>query len=162
MRKVYWLVGIALLALSACVVFVHRQKQTQESITEISIEHTRCYGTCPIYKIILRPDNTAIYIGQKYSDRIGTYKADIYQFSRISQAVREDGFFALRDSYTEAVTDQPSVITTVAQGKRRKVVDNHGDTGPQKLWEIQTLIDGAVAQARWTKVSSNTAYPGTR
>lgn len=135
---------------------------TKPAITEITVEHTGCYGPCPIYKVIVHQDGTATFIGQQYVERIGTYKASYVPFKRLAQAMQDRGFAGLHDDYSTGTTDQETVITTVLQGGRRKTVENYGDAGPQNLWEIQTLIDGAVAQAHWRKVSDSKAYPGQK
>lgn len=76
--------------------------------------------------------------------------------------MQDHGFAGLHDDYSTRTTDQETVITTVLQGGRRKIVANYGDAGPQNLWEVQTLIDGAVAQAHWSKVSDSKTYPGQK
>ena len=69
---------------------------------------------------------------------------------------------ALKDKYTSLRSDGNHVITTVSYvSGQRKVVDNYANAGPQDLWETQTLIDGAAAEARWQKAGSTPA-PVTR
>lgn len=152
-----WLAAVAVLA--ALVVRRERDEAAARAITEISVEHTPCFGPCPVYKVILRRDGTATWIGQKNTDKIGTYTADIYGFDRLARAVQSRGFFRLRSHYDANFTDAASVITTVVQNGRRKDVSNYGGAGPQELWEIETLVDGMLDGAQWHKVNGNTAYP---
>lgn len=161
MKKVSWLVSSALIAVSAPALLAQQQKSKLTPITDVSIEHTACFGTCPVYKIILHQDNTATFIGQRDTDRIGTYKANIGSFIRLQKAVQDHGFFGLKDHYSSGITDQPHVITTVLQSGHPKTVDNDGDSGPQKLWELDAMIDGIAAQAHWTRISNSTTYPKT-
>lgn len=125
------------------------------TITEITLERTACFGFCPIYKVILRSDNTATYIGVRFVERQGTYKAYTSGFEYLAKIIEARRYFSLRDQYTEPVTDLPSAITSVVRGKR-KTISNYGNSGPIELWEIETLIDGLIANARWEKVSDTT------
>lgn len=38
---------------------------SQTGISEIAIEGTGCFGSCPIYTLILRSDGTATYMGRR-------------------------------------------------------------------------------------------------
>lgn len=133
----------------------------QPRITEITLERTACYGFCPIYKVILKSDGTATYIGVKFVERTGTYKAYISGFENLAKIIEARRYFSLRDRYTEPVTDLPSAITSVVRNGKRKTVENYGNFGPLELWEVETLIDGLIANARWEKVSNSTTTAGS-
>ena len=45
----------------------------QPQITEIRLERTPCFGSCPVDEVILRPDGSATYIGKRFVKRIGRY-----------------------------------------------------------------------------------------
>jgi len=125
--------------------------QAQQAITEISVEHTPCFGTCPAYKVTLRRDGTATFVGRRFADKTGTYRADVGGFSHLAQAFGRPAFWRLKPRYAIPITDAPGVITSVVRGGHRRTVTNYGDAGPQELWELQALVDGAVAQAKWTQ-----------
>jgi hypothetical protein len=40
-------------------------------ITEISLERTPCYGSCPVDQVILRSGGTARYMGTRFVPRTG-------------------------------------------------------------------------------------------
>lgn len=126
------------------------------TITEITLERTACFGFCPIYKLILRSDGTATYIVMRFVERQGTYKAYSSGFEHLAKIIEARRYFSFRDRYTEPVTDLPSAITSVVRNGKRKTVENYGNFGPIELWEIETLIDGVIANARWEKVSDST------
>ena len=167
MKKRRWLVALVVwlgivAVLAALGVRRERDEAAANAITEISVEHTPCFGPCPIYRVILRRDGTATWIGVKNTDKIGTYNADVYGFDRLARAVQSRGFFRMRSHYDADFTDAASVITTVIQDGRRKEVNDYGGAGPQELWEVETLVDGLLVGAQWHKVSGSTAYPAGR
>ncbi len=134
--------------------------QAQAAISEVTILHTGCFGTCPVYELTLRRDGTATYVGSNHVAKVGTYTASIgaARFDHLARAITLHGFNRFKPNYTISITDQSHVITTVVQGGHRKTVDNYADTGPQPLWEIQFIIDGVVAEAQWKKVSNSTDF----
>jgi hypothetical protein len=122
-------------------------------ITEITLERTPCFGTCPVYKVTLRRDGTALYEGVAYVAREGRYRGTIGAplFDRLARMAVEKGYFGLRGRYAVPVTDHPSVITSVLRGGTRKSVDHYANAGPAALKALETAIDAAAREIRWEK-----------
>ncbi len=122
-------------------------------ITEITLERTPCFGTCPVYKVMLRRDGTACYEGVAYVAREGRYRGTIEAplFDRLARMTVEKGYFDLRPRYAVPVTDHPSVITSVLRAGTRKTVDHYANAGPAALKAIERAIDAATRQIRWEK-----------
>ena len=87
----------------------------RNEITEISLERTPCFGTCPVDTITLHPDGTADYFGKMNVARIGHYKGRFNQddFARLSKLLTDRKFFDFQAGYWPGITDQPGVATTV-------------------------------------------------
>jgi hypothetical protein len=128
----------------------------ENQITEITLERKECYGGCPVYKVVLRKDGTAIYTGIKYVPRMGEYRgksyAYDYYFATLAKFIESQGYFDLKDNYSSSWTDQDTAITSVIDGAKRKTVVNYGHAAPIKLWGIETAIDGIVEHIQWEKV----------
>ena len=127
-----------------------------EGISEITLERERCYGACPVYKVILRRDGSASYIGKENVTRIGEYKSQTipYQplgaeFIRLANLVASQGFLKMNDRYTVAVTDNATVVTSVVHNGKRKTIVNYANQGPIELYGIERAIDGVAAQIKW-------------
>ena len=124
---------------------------TNHGITEIGIERTRCYGTCPSYTFIVKSDGTFRYNGFDYVERKGEFSGTISAsyFNRLAQFIRDSSYMELEDSYTRMVTDNPTTYTMVVMNGKRKTVSNYASAGPTKLWAIEELIDDLMAKAKW-------------
>src|ERR671921_1467141 len=87
------------------------------AITEISLERTPCFGSCPVDKVVLRPDGTATYIGRRFVERMGTYEGKFAEgdFERLAGLMQAMKFFGMEDRYDRPITDHPSVITTAVR-----------------------------------------------
>jgi hypothetical protein len=55
-------------------------------------------------------------------------------------------------AYVIAVTDLPSVITTVKRGGKTKRVRDYGRAGPLEHWTFQMAIAGVARDIDWKKV----------
>jgi Domain of unknown function (DUF6438) len=123
------------------------------AVSEISLEQTPCFGSCPVDKVVLRPDGTATYIGRRFVERIGTYEGKFAEgdFERLAGLMQSMKFFGMDDRYDRPITDHPSVITSaVLEGEVKRVV-NYADAGPITLWGIEKAIRGVVAEIEWRK-----------
>ncbi len=124
---------------------------TNHGITEIGIERSPCYGTCPIYTFIIKSDGTFRYRGDKYVAREGEFAGTIpvWYFHQLAQFIRDSGYMELEDGYTRMVTDNPTTYTMVVMNGKRKTVSNYANAGPTKLWAIEQLIDDLMSKAKW-------------
>ena len=156
MRERTWIV-LAVLALAGFFwgFALPRRVQAQAAVTKVTMLQT---GRLINYEVILQRDGKATFIGSRGVSKIGTYTADIGEFAHLARAIQQRHFQRFKVKYTNLATDLPDIVTTVVSGGRRKTVDNYGDTGPQALWEIETLIDGIVSRGQWRKVSGSTDY----
>lgn len=124
-------------------------------ITEITIEHTGCFGACPVYKATLKQDGAVRYVGERYVKQIGAYTAtvDADRFKRLAELAEILGYFKLQDRYAKPITDQEHILTSVVRNGKRKTIDNYGDAGPAALWGFEQLVDATINQVDdWKKI----------
>jgi hypothetical protein len=130
----------------------------QAKITNITLERTTCYGTCPAYRLALHPDGSVYYEGKDYVREKGRRTGRIAPeaFQKIAVKVAAIRFFDLHDEYnsqeingaTTFVTDQPTTITTVTRGGQTKKIENYFG-GPKRLYELEQLIDQLTESYKW-------------
>lgn len=121
-------------------------------ITEISLERTGCFGSCPIYKITLRSDGSATYVGKRYSPREGAFQGKFeYGFEKLAELLYRQGFFNLENEYNAPFTDLDTTIVTVTQDGKAKAVRDYGSAAPVELWGVEQLIDSLSEKIVWKK-----------
>lgn len=130
-------------------------------IDEITLEHTGCFGSCPIYKVILRRDGFASYTGKDYAERKGSYhaKLDRLPFENLAQLIYGDGFFNMRDRYEAPFTDLDTMIITVLRNGKRKTVEAYGGSYPIELWGMAIAIDAIADEMKWIPDQGTPARP---
>ena len=122
-------------------------KEKKELI--IALERTACYGTCPIYKIEVFSDGSAIYYGERFVDNLGKYTFNVSQetINYILKKAVEIRFFEMEDKYTADITDLPKTIVFIKKDrKKKKIIDYYG--APKTLKEFESLVDGCVDYRR--------------
>ena len=129
----------------------------QSKITEISLERTYCYGTCPSYTVTLRSDGSAEYVGRGYAPQKGSFVASIEPetFQSLARYVEEIGFFERLDRrYYCEVTDNPAVYVSVRRGAEKKIIWHYAPrhlTAPAVLDVLEELIDSVAEHAHWRR-----------
>ena len=124
---------------------------TNHGITEIGIERTTCFGSCPAYTFIIKSDGTVRYKGIKFVERTGDFTGTIpvWYFHAIAEFIKDSEYDKLQEAYAALITDNPTTFTTVVTRGKRKTIRNYADSGPRKLWAVEELIDGLMAKTKW-------------
>jgi hypothetical protein len=133
-----------------------------DQITEVTLERTPCFGTCPNYKVTLRSDGTITYEGKRFVTMMGTYKGQAYGFDKLAQFILAQDYFNLNDNYRIGASDLPSAITSVVQNGKRKTIVDYGGAGPIGLWGIEMSIDGILRNAKLEQVPAAPTHPVRR
>src|SRR5206468_3818802 len=85
-------------------------------ISSIKVEHTACFGTCPVYSVTIFRDGRVRYNGIEFVKEKGVRTKTIStgEFQRLAAKVDEIGFFKLKPAYRANITDLPTTVVTVA------------------------------------------------
>lgn len=126
-----------------------------EGISEISLEHTGCFGSCPIEKIVLRKDGTVTYTGKDFVPYKGTRRGKMtHGFAHLAELVYRAGFFNLKDKYEAPYTDLDTSVISVVRNGSRKTVTNYGGEAPVEVWGIEKAIEALLREVEWEKAKS--------
>lgn len=115
------------------------------------IEHGECYGTCPVYKLAIYGDGTAVYMGIANVEDIGVYLLEVeptavIQIAEIAEII---GFSEWSDRYDSVFkTDQSTTITTIQTPDWTKSISRYGGdpNAPVGLIWIEDSIDQLLSQ----------------
>ncbi len=129
-------------------------KHRANDLVLIQVEHTPCFGTCPVYRYTLRADGRATYCGEHFVPKLGVYRGELSlgTFRRLARLLLTHRFKTLRELYDLPVTDMPSVIITVTAQTWMRRVENYGRAGPPRLDLIERALDRACTRIKWRKV----------
>lgn len=111
-----YLITLSLFALAACAT-------TNSPTDRIEISEGPCFGSCPIYDLIVTPDDHYELDGQRFTRINGFSEGDLADgsFQRMREMLEQADFFSLPETYTFAnpevcpgpeLSDMPSITIT--------------------------------------------------
>jgi hypothetical protein len=118
----------------------------------ITLKRSGCFGTCPVYRVTLNVDGTAVYEGVAHVGRMGKFvgRVEFYEFAQLALLAERAGFMGLQRRYSGSSTDDETTSITIrARAGQEKTVDDYGHFGPPELWTLQRAIDGVIESISW-------------
>ena len=124
-----------------------------------TIQRTACYGQCPMYKATFMDNGEVVYIGRRFVDNLGTYKALLSEEDvlDIKKNIAEYDYYGLDSLYPTPITDFPSCITEVNLNGVKKTVINRRNP-PDNLRAFEKFLDSLLEKSELEKVSDETNY----
>ncbi len=127
-------------------------------IGSVRLSRGTCYGTCPVYEVVLRRDGRASWRGEAFTERLGKFdgQVDEADFLRLASFIQRV-FFEWQDEYVAPVTDNPTYeLEVVRDGDRKRVVQYAtdeptrllGDRGARRLDRVEHRMGGATGLTR--------------
>lgn len=143
------------------------QKGTSK-YSAIEYEATPCFGFCPVFKMTINPDRTAVFEAEHFNfsdqpskddlsnSREGTFKGTIKEadYNKLIALLDDLNVKTLNDYYGKKnVSDLPSshLRISFADGTTKHVED-YGKHGSEKLSELYTFFENLRKNQQWTKV----------
>ncbi|HEY9284798.1 MAG TPA: DUF6438 domain-containing protein [Pyrinomonadaceae bacterium] len=122
-------------------------------ISEITLERSGSWGIRSGYKVVLRKDGTAEYVGDIHAQRKGRYRGQISneQFEQLVKVIIENDYFSLKGKYRAMVADSDTITTSVAYSGGRKRVEDYGRGGGERLTKIEREIGNVAEEIAWVK-----------
>ncbi|HET6245257.1 MAG: hypothetical protein H0V01_11620 [Bacteroidetes bacterium] len=118
-----------------------------------TMEKTPCYGTCPVYKLMIFKSGLAIYQGIRNVDKTGRFLVyfSLEEMKEIENKANEINYFKLKDEYDSPVTDFPTTITSLRINGKVKVVSNRVG-GPPELKGFEKHIDETLMRKEFKEL----------
>ncbi len=120
----------------------------------IALETTPCRGTCAVQKLTVYANGRARYVGEEYTERLGTYELQLpkRELARLRTCFRKARFFDFKTSYQAKVSDLPATYLTFSDGNRtHTVLDYYGTPKAVKALEKQVLA--LLKRKGWRKAA---------
>lgn len=143
--------------------------QNSTKYSKIEYEARACFGFCPIFKMTVNPDRTAVIEAEHFTfsdarskdefsqPKEGTFKATIKEadFNKMIALLESADLKSLQNEYKNRnVSDLPTSFLRVnyADGTVKNIED-YGKNGTPKLKEISQFMEGLRLSQNWVKVS---------
>ncbi len=124
------------------------------NIEEISFSTTHCYGTCPVFKLLIKADRTAEYNAIEYNDKKGKFKTviDTATFNKLLQTINYLNLTSLKDQYNVNWTDdQTSTLEVKFNNGQTKNISDYGMIGTFGLENLYDQLFALRKTQKWKK-----------
>ncbi|QDP86322.1 hypothetical protein FNJ88_12455 [Chryseobacterium sp. SNU WT5] len=138
--------------------------QNASKYSKIEYSAGACFGFCPIYKMTIDSDRTALFEAERFNfsrdanseESEGTFKGTLKpeNYRQLVELLDSQNPKDLKDYYgNKNVSDLPSsnLIITYQDGTVKKIQDygKHGTKGLEKLYQF---FDSLKTNQNWTKI----------
>ncbi|AZA82657.1 hypothetical protein C1637_20610 [Chryseobacterium lactis] len=158
-----------LLSLFAFVfLFSCTSQKADSKYSKIEYQTTPCFGFCPVFKITINPDRTAIFEAEHFNfnhkpskdefsnPREGTFTGTIKEadYHKLINLLNGLDVKSLNDKYGKRnITDlSTSYLRINFNDGTSKNVEDYGKRGSEKLSEVYHFIEDLRKNQQWTKV----------
>ncbi len=158
-----------LLTFLLSIVLLSCTTKNTSKYSKIEYEAGACFGFCPIFKMTINPDRTAVIEAEHFTfsqgrskdefsqPKEGTFKATIKEedFNKMITLLESANLKSLKDEYINRnVTDLPTAYLRVnyVDGTTKNIED-YGKNGTPKLKEIYTFMESLRESQKWEKVN---------
>lgn len=120
------------------------------AITEVRLERTPCYGSCPVYSVCAFSDGRMVFHGTANTLLVGDFAGrmspeDTQELMKAARAAQLRGF---RPTYGSGMTDQPAVRVAIIT-ERSKIVEFEKLLAPSEIIILEHTIDGIASRTDW-------------
>ncbi len=120
----------------------------------IIYQTTPCFGRCPLYTLTINGETkTATFIGDKHTEKIGTYTKAISksELEVFVKAFEDAQFNSLNDEYLGNITDFPIKYIIYTNNNRTKKIKTRSGA-PEALNKLEKTLNAyAVSEEGWKK-----------
>ncbi len=104
-----------------------------EKYDEIIISSSGCYGTCPIFSLLISRNGRVLFFGEEFNLKNGLYssKIDLKTFEKIENNFKKANIQNLEPFYSADWTDDNTItVSFIRNGKIVKTISDYGNKSP--------------------------------
>ncbi len=137
--------------------------QFQESVPRIIINKGPCFGRCPVFTMTVYDNRWVKYEGERFTQKEGIHykRLDQLRYEQLIQAFENAKLSQFKRVYPATVQDLPTVriIYYDAANNIQEVMGK--DNRPEKVVELEELLDAVATAGGWTSASGEASPEGT-
>lgn len=137
--------------------------QNNSKYSVIEYEAGPCFGFCPMFKMTINADRTAVFEAEKFNfsrdsnsaENEGTFTTTIKQedYTKLLSLLNELNVNTLNSKYgNRNVSDLPTAYLRITHNDgSKKEIEDYGKSGSEKLEELYQFFEDLRFSQDWTK-----------
>ncbi|SFH94947.1 DUF6438 domain-containing protein [Halpernia frigidisoli] len=159
-----------LIAFTAAFLLFSCAPKNQSKYSKIEYSAGACYGFCPIFKVTINSDRTAIIEAESNTftksntkggsgdSREGTFKTVLKEadYNNLVMLINQLNVSSLKNKYgNQNVTDLPtSTLAITMIGGNTKTIEDYGKRGTPELRKVYDVMEALPKTQNWIKISN--------
>lgn len=124
----------------------------------VELKKGPCFGSCPVFKMIIYEGGMMSYEGERFTDRIGmhTKRLDVETFKAVIGAFKEADIWQYQNAYKAQIPDLPTVTVVYHKDGNTKSIKGK-DGRPAKIVELGKMLDKIAKSSGWEPQLNSTS-----
>ena len=124
--------------------------------SSITYNRTACYGTCPIYQMSIGGNGKAVFVGERFTEKIGTWEKQLDKQTcrELFDLFSSVSWDSMSSEYPAFVSDVPSTIFHYRHRSIDKEVVVTGEH-PKIFDQLATRLNNIAVADGWTEITPN-------
>lgn len=145
----------------------YNRQPVDNHIEKIEFESGACFGTCPIYKLTINKDRSAVFLAEHYNfdkdkksydylKKEGEFKGKINaaDYENLTGLLNYIDFKHLKDNYHVTWTCSATATLTITYDNgKTKTISDYGFEGSYGLKSVYSILGDMRFNQKWEKVS---------
>lgn len=125
---------------------------------KIEFQKGACFGSCPVFKMVIYQGGLATYEGQRFTDRMGLHakQLDGETYKELVKAFDAANIWNFQNTYKAQVPDLPTVTITYYKDDNVKTIKGK-DGRPDKVVELEKMLNKVAESGGWQKQEEDSA-----
>jgi type IV secretory pathway VirB10-like protein len=124
-----------------------------EKVPMIYLKKTPCFGKCPVFEVKIQEDGSALWVGTKNVERIGTFSAQISKetLEEIMKEAEKIQYFSFSETYPtngKKIADFPMTISSINSANGARRIENNFDA-PIALQAFEQYLFEKMDKLDW-------------
>lgn len=155
MKYVFYLIALLNIVMSC-------QSVPKEDFSTIEYKSGACFGTCPIYTLILTSDRQATIkaehftFSKEHGEIEGKFTSKISEenYQKLIELINKTKPSTWKEKYGNyQITDLPTAYLTLESNSSKWQTQDYGKNGSPELKELWDFIDSLRTKEQWKKIN---------
>ncbi len=123
----------------------------------VEMEKGPCFGRCPIFTLTVYENGVVRYVGERFSDRMGTWGRNLTEEELLSikELVGHDELWRMPSDFPTRIPDLPLVTITIFEDGETHQKSIAGREGrPALVVDLEAALDDLLQRGEWIELEA--------
>ncbi len=125
----------------------------------VELKKGPCFGSCPVFEMIIYEGGWVSYEGERFTNRIGMYtkQIDVATFKEVINAFEDADVWQYQNAYKAQIPDMATVTVVYHKDGNTKSIKGK-DGRPAKIVELEKMLNKIAESSGWERKTGTSTY----